>query len=143
MNNENHPLYTTWRKMRERCNNPNHKFFHHYGGRGIKVCPEWDNFWVFVSDMGERPVGHSLDRIDNNKGYSKNNCRWATRSEQRKNSKTPFKLHAKGIEKLKNGGYRARISCGKKIHTIGQWECPLLAHLAYKDVASILQPRRQ
>ena len=71
--------------MKSRCENANRPDFVNYGGRGITVCREWARFEVFLADMGEPPVGLTLDRIVNSRGYSKANCRWATRITQRRN----------------------------------------------------------
>lgn len=80
--------FMSWTKMWYRVNNPNHKYYTSYGGRGITVCERWNVFENFLSDMGERPTGKSLDRIDNTKGYSPDNCRWATPKEQCRNRKS-------------------------------------------------------
>lgn len=81
-----HILYQTWRGMKKRCNDPKSKNYKYYGGRGIKVCDRWLNsFPNFLEDMGEKPIGYTLDRIDVNGNYEKSNCRWATRIEQVRN----------------------------------------------------------
>ena len=80
------PEYTTWCGIVQRCTNPKNAHYDRYGGRGITICDKWrDDFTAFYEDMGKRPVGTSIDRIDNNKGYEPGNCRWTDKKTQQNN----------------------------------------------------------
>lgn len=83
------PVYRIWANIKQRCTNPNHPRYADYGGRGITLCKRWlGSFEAFLADMGERPSpDHSVDRKNNNRGYSPSNCRWATYTEQARNSR--------------------------------------------------------
>jgi hypothetical protein len=82
--------YMSWRHMVERCTDPRRPEYHYYGGRGITVCGRWlASFDAFIEDMGLRPAGLTLDRINNDAGYEPTNCRWATRQQQTDNSRRP------------------------------------------------------
>lgn len=87
---KHHPLYHTWTDMKQRCLNPNNKRYCDYGGRGITVHDRWraeNGFVNFLQDMGERPEGKTLDRINNDGNYEPSNCRWATIQEQNLNTR--------------------------------------------------------
>lgn len=88
------PTYRTWSCMIGRCRYPSHKQYKDYGGRGIKVCRRWNVFSNFLADMGTRPVGTTIDRVDNNKGYAPSNCRWATMKQQQNNKRKKRKSYA-------------------------------------------------
>lgn len=79
------PTYESWTAMWQRCTRNKHPDFHRYGGRGITVCERWKSFENFLSDMGERPPGKNLERRNNDEGYCKDNCKWATAKEQSRN----------------------------------------------------------
>jgi hypothetical protein len=83
--------YKTWKEMRNRCNNPNADNYKWYGGRGVKIAKEWGDYVVFLSDMGERPEGKTLDRIDSDGDYCPENCKWSTPKEQAITNRGCFK----------------------------------------------------
>lgn len=81
------PTHRSWLEMRRRCTNPHSEHWPDYGGRGIRFCERWESFENFLADMGERPDGMTLDRIDVNGHYEPGNCRWATSSVQQRNKR--------------------------------------------------------
>lgn len=97
-----HPLYTIWKDMRKRCNNPNHAMYRHYGGRGIKVCERWNDFKAFYDDVIlTYKTGLTLDRFPNNDGdYEPTNFRWATLYEQSINKRSNLNLTFNGVTKV-------------------------------------------
>jgi len=128
--------YNSWAAMKTRCLNPNTPQFYRYGGKGITVCEKWLNFDGFLSDMGNIPSdGYTLDRIDNNKGYYKGNCRWASVSTQnynqddRKDNTSGYKgvhLHDK-----KRMVWRPIINLKNKSFSLGLYKCKHKAAMVY------------
>lgn len=99
------PEYNCWANLRQRCNNFLNPSFADYGARGITVCPEWDSFDTFLQDMGPRPTKkHSIERKDNDKGYCKDNCVWATKKVQQNNRRSNIEYEHDG-----------------QSHTVGGW----------------------
>src|SRR5580704_11781060 len=95
------PTYYSYISMMQSCTNPNAEFYENYGGRGITVCERWRTFKNFIEDMGIRPEGMCLDRIDNNGNYEPGNCKWSTMQEQQRN-RGNFNVHVmyKGAKML-------------------------------------------
>ena len=103
--------YSSWKSMIQRCKNPNNPHKKFYQDKGIDCCVEWETFSLFLKDMGERPQGMSLERVDNNKGYYKDNCKWATQEEQVRNrGKSRTKGNLKGSYAVNEETFIASIT---------------------------------
>lgn len=93
------PTYQCWQNMRARCRNHRHPSYERYGGRGITVCDRWAKFYNFLADMGEKPDGLSIERLDNNGNYTPKNCKWGTIYEQSNNKRSNRRITFKGESK--------------------------------------------
>lgn len=119
----NHYLYPTWSSIKQRCYNKENKDYHLYGARGIYLCPRWlYSFKNFVEDMGERPKGYSIDRINNDGPYSPQNCKWSSSFEQRKNQRirSDNKSGEEGIS-IKGNLWRVVVTVDKKWTQVGTY----------------------
>lgn len=120
-----HKIYRTWLNMRQRCRNSNNPDYAYYGGRGISVCAEWDDFGVFMKDMGMPPNNMTIERLDVNGNYEPSNCVWATRKEQSRNTRATSMITYDGVTKpLADWADEIGMSFAnlyKRIHTRG-WD---------------------
>jgi hypothetical protein len=118
--------YASWNMMRNRCSNPNYAEAQYYADNGITVCERWALFENFLADMGVRPDGKSLDRIDNRRGYSPDNCRWATPTEQALNRSDTRKQVAKGLPRniylTRRNGFEVAVRRDGKLYYLGGFE---------------------
>ncbi|WP_303678263.1 hypothetical protein [Ralstonia mannitolilytica] len=144
------PTYASWSAMNERCRNPKVKEYPRYGGRGIGICARWSDFANFLADMGERPTGMTLDRIDVNGDYEPGNCRWATDLEQARNRGTNVLLTYGGREQCITAWadelgmgvttLRARLARGWDMEKIVQ--TPVMPYRP-RSVQSVKLPQKQ
>lgn len=102
------PEYSRWLAMHDRCRNPRHPQYQNWGGRGIRVCRRWRSFENFLADMGRRPPSTTLERCDNQRGYTPRNCYWATTHQQASNKRTTHWLSYGGL-RLSLGDWARRL----------------------------------
>lgn len=114
--------YTSWRAMNERCSNPNNSHYSKYGGRGVTVCERWRSFENFLTDMGLRPLNHSLERKENDRNYEPSNCVWASPEQQSRNTSRSVKLTFNSETLcLKDWAKRLGITDGALTYRLKHW----------------------
>ena len=123
-NGTKNPHYMVWFQIKDRCFNVNNKNYHNYGGRGITICEEWKHDYErFINDMGYRPTDkHSLDRIDNNGNYCKENCRWVTQDIQCRNTRKSYKVYSELVDKT----FNSPTDCAEYFKYSQQYICDML-----------------
>ena len=134
--NTSHRLYATWTTMRKRCNDINSISYKNYGALGIKVCKEWDSFEQFLVDMEPTfQEGLTLDRIKNDKGYSKENCRWSTNEVQRRHTRMLYKHNKSGYRGVRVIGknFTAYIRVSNKDIHLGTFSTAVEAAIAFNS----------
>lgn len=125
------PTYKSWAHMHQRCRNPKCRQYKWYGARGVRVCERWESFENFLADMGERPNGKTLDRIDGEGDYEPGNCRWATSSEQQRN-RSNVKLNASQAAEIRARHVPRRVTYQRLADEYG---------VSYGTVESIVRGR--
>lgn len=115
------PTYKSWEMMVQRCTNPNFDGYPRYGGRGVTLCDEWKNFINFFEDMGIRPGGTTLDRVDVNGNFCKENCKWSNQTEQLFNQRPRNKIAGVYLHKA-SGKWTAQICFQKVNYHLGLFE---------------------
>ena len=127
--------YRSWHKLKQRCLNKNNSHYHRYGGRGIGLCEKWLTFEGFLEDMQERPIGTSIERINNEMGYFKENCKWANVSTQSTNRRRAIKSELPRGVSTSGNRYRSFITINYKQYHLGCFKTKEDAHQEYCKIA--------
>ena len=127
--------YRSWHKIKQRCLNKKNNRYSSYGGRGIGICEKWLNFEGFYEDMGDRPMGTSIERVDNNIGYFKDNCKWANGSIQSANRRRSIKSNFPRGVSASGTRFRSFITIAYKQYHLGCFKTAEEAHSEYCKIA--------